>query len=190
MPRLKSNLISVYVVREASPGAATPIELLMLQRPADYAVPGDWQAVHGHIEPDEVAWRAALREQKEETGLPVLDWYRLAEIESFFNPANDVIYLVPAFVAVVPRDADTVISDEHQSSAWRTLDQAITMFSWQTQRRTVETLREATIDWPALGVALMAMDTDALHDALHRASLDPPAPTEPTAQAEPTAPTE
>ena len=106
MPRLQSNLISVYVVRRAPPGAATPIELLMLQRPVDYAVPGDWQAVHGHIEPGEVAWRAALREQQEETGLPVLNWYRLAEIESFFNPVNDVIYLVPAFVAVVPRDAD------------------------------------------------------------------------------------
>jgi 8-oxo-dGTP pyrophosphatase MutT (NUDIX family) len=162
MPRIKANLVSVYVVRDAPAGAATPIELLMLQRPADYLLPGDWQAVHGHIEPDEPAWCAALREQHEETGLPVLHWYRLAEIENFFNPANDTIYLVPAFVAVVPRDTQTVLSNEHQACVWRTLDQAITMFSWQTQRRTVDTLREATQDWPALGAALMELDIEAL----------------------------
>ena len=176
MPRIKSNLVSVYVVRDAPSAAATPLELLMLQRPNDYPLPGDWQAVHGHIEPNEPAWRAALREQHEETGLPVLHWYRLTEIESFFNPANDTIYLVPAFVAVVPPDAPTTLSDEHQACVWRTLDQAITMFSWQTQRRTIDTLREATHDWPTLGAALLPMDTAALH----RASLDPPpASTEP-----------
>ncbi len=181
MPRLKANLVSIYVLREALPDAATPVELLMLQRPADYALPGDWQAVHGHIEPDEPAWRAALREQDEETGLPVLHWYRLGEVESFFYPANDTIYLVPAFVAVVPRDAPTVLSDEHQACAWRTLDQAITMFSWQTQRRTVDTLREATQDWPALGAALMPMDTEALQRG---ATMPPPALTEPPAPTE------
>ena len=99
MARVRANLISVYVVRPAGSG----VELLLLQRPDDYRFPGDWQAVHGHIEEGEPAWRAAERELAEETGLDAARWWRLSPLESFYNPENDSVYLVPTFlVEVVP----------------------------------------------------------------------------------------
>ncbi len=159
MPRLKSNLVSVYVLRESAAG----VELLMLQRPDDYVFPGDWQAVHGHVEPDETGWQAALREVREETGLSPDRWYRLFQVETFYNPENDSIYLVPVFVAAVDADADCRISDEHQACAWRRLTQARAAFSWETQRQTVDALLTATVSWPDAGPGLMIMEMDALN---------------------------
>ncbi|MYC00375.1 MAG: NUDIX domain-containing protein, partial [Chloroflexi bacterium] len=60
MPRLRSNIVAVYVVRPAEGG----VELLMLQRPDGHRFAGAWQTVGGHIEEKrgETAWQAALRE--------------------------------------------------------------------------------------------------------------------------------
>ena len=162
MPRIKANLVSVYVIRNVLQGTINHIELLMLQRPADHIYAGDWQAVHGNIQLGETAWEAAIREQYEETSLPVKSWLRLAEVESFYNPENDSLYFVPTFVSVVDPDIEPVLSDEHQAAVWRPLHQAIPMFSWETQRSTVELLRKSTTEWPKLGPALMALDLDSL----------------------------
>lgn len=158
MPEIKSNLVSVYVVRDGQDG----VEVLLLQRPQDHVFPGDWQAVHGHIEQGEAAWQTAARELREETSIEPLRWYRLLHIESFYNPGNDSLYLVPAFVAHAPPDAQCVVSDEHQAFQWCTLAEAHARFSWETQRQSIDALAGATAAWPQPGPGLMEMDIAAL----------------------------
>ncbi len=158
MPALKTNLISVYVLREGSRG----MELLLLQRGPRHQFPGDWQAVHGHLEAGEAAWQAAEREVREETGLRPALWFRLHHIESFYNPENDSLYFVPTFVAVVDADSECTLSDEHQACRWCTLTEARELFAWETQRQSVDALSAATRTWPQPGPGLMPLDLPKL----------------------------
>lgn len=158
MPRQRADLISVYIIRAAAHG----LELLTLQRSDRARFPGDWQVVHGHIEPGEAAWQAAARELAEETALPVRRWFRLFLVETFYNPENDTIYSVPAFLAEVAPDAVCRLSDEHRACQWRRLDDARTVFRWETQRQSIAALKLATASWPQPGAGLMTLDLDAL----------------------------
>lgn len=158
MAQVRANLISVYVVRPAGSG----VELLLLQRPDDHRFPGDWQAVHGHIEEGEPAWRAAERELAEETGLDAARWWRLSPLESFYNPENDSVYLVPTFLVEVAAEAEPVLSREHQAARWCTLADARGRYRWQTQRASVDAIEVALKDWPQAGDGLMELDLAAL----------------------------
>ncbi len=157
MPRLRSNLIAVYIVRPAADlEAAAGIELLLLQRPAEHRFAGAWQTVGGHIEEreGETAWQAALRELDEETGLAVARWFRLDRPESFYNPENDTLYFVPAFAALVAAGAEPTLSAEHQTWRWVTPAEAAASVDWAAMRDSIQLVGEALADpsRPALGV--------------------------------------
>ena len=152
MPRLRSNIIAVYIVRPADDG----IELLMLQRPETHRFAGAWQTVGGHIEEKqgEAAWQAALRELDEETGLTVERWFRIDQPETFYNPENDTIYFVPAFVALVASGAEPTLSEEHQAWRWQTPEEAAATVDWAAMRDSILLVGEALADpeHPGLGV--------------------------------------
>ena len=153
MPRLRSNIVAVYVVRPAEHG----IEILMLQRPESHRFAGAWQTVGGHIEErqGETAWQAAIRELKEETALPVERWYRIDRPESFYNPENDTIYLVPAFAALVSEGAEPTISEEHQNWRWQSPKDAAASVEWAAMRDSILLVDGALADpqQPGLGVS-------------------------------------
>ena len=152
MPRLRSNIIAVYIVRPAADG----VELLTLQRPEAHRFAGAWQTVGGHIEEKrgESAWQAALRELDEETGLTVDRWFRIDRPETFYNPENDTIYLVPAFAAVVAAEAEPTISHEHQAWRWQQPEDAARSVDWAGMRDSILMVGEALADPgdPGLGV--------------------------------------
>ncbi len=160
MPRLRSNIVAVYIARpterRAEMGAETGVELLMLQRPEGHRFAGAWQTVGGHIEErrGETAWQAALRELDEETGLAVERWFRIDRPESFYNPENDTIYLVPAFAALVAAGAEPTLSDEHQAWRWQTAEEAAASVDWAAMRDSLLLVGEALSDVgrPGLGV--------------------------------------
>ena len=157
MPRLRSNIIAVYIVRPAGPDPADGIELLMLQRPEGHRFAGAWQTVGGHIEEkqDETAWQAAIRETDEETCLEVQRWFRIDRPESFYNPENDTIYFVPAFAALVARDAEPVLSEEHQAWKWQSPKEAAHAVDWAAMRDSILLVGDAFSDpeQPGLGVS-------------------------------------
>lgn len=152
VPRLRSNIIAVYIVRPATAG----IEFLMLQRPAGHRFAGAWQTVGGHIEEkrSETAWQAALRELDEETGLEVERWFRVDRPESFYNPENDTIYFVPAFAALVAANAEPTLSDEHQAWCWQPAEEAAAAVDWAAMRDSILLVGKALAipQRPGLGV--------------------------------------
>ncbi|MXX79594.1 MAG: NUDIX domain-containing protein [Chloroflexi bacterium] len=154
VPRIRSNIIAVYSVRPAPSGDG--VELLMLQRPDDHRFARAWQTVGGHIEErqGETAWQAALRELDEETALPVERWFRIDRPETFYNPENDTIYFVPAFVALVAADAEPTLSDEHQACRWQSPQEAALSVDWAAMRDSIRLVGEAFSDprQPGLGV--------------------------------------
>jgi len=158
VPRLRSNIVAVYVVRPAEDG----VELLMLQRPDGHRFAGAWQTVGGHVEEKqgETAWQAALRELDEETALNVERWFRLDSPETFYNPENDTILLVPAFAALVLAGAEPTISDEHQAWRCQTAEDAARSVDWAAMRDSILMVGEALADSdpPGLGVTEMYPD--------------------------------
>ena len=157
MPRLRSNLVAVYIARPCEAGG---IELLLLQRPPGHRFAGAWQVVGGHIEEKrgETAWEAALRELDEETGLSVERWFRLDRPETFYNPENDTIYFVPAFAALTAAGAEPRLSDEHQAWRWASPSEAAGAVDWQAMRDSLALVGEALADLarPGLGVTEFA----------------------------------
>lgn len=159
MPRLRSNIVAVYIARPVPDG----VELLMLQRPDGHRFAGAWQTVGGHIEEKrgETAWQAALRELDEETGLEVERWFRIDRPETFYNPENDTIYLVPAFAALVATGAEPTISDEHQAWRWQTAEDAAQSVDWAAMRDSILMVGEALADPEHPGLGVMEFDPTA-----------------------------
>ena len=135
MPRLRSRFVAVYIVRPAASGG---LEFLLLQRPPEHRFAGDWQPVGGHIEEGETAWQAAVREVSEETALPIERWFRIDRPESFYNPENDTIYFVPAFVALTAPNAQPTLSNEHSASRWASPKEAAASATWQNMRDSIQ----------------------------------------------------
>ncbi len=160
MPRLRSNIVAVYVVRPSTDG----IELLLLQRPDDHRFAGAWQTVGGHIEErrGETAWQAALRELDEETALSIERWFRIDQPESFYNPDNDTIYFVPAFVALTKRDAEPSLSDEHQAWRWERPAAAAQLVDWAAMRDSIRLVGQALANVDRPGLGLTDLDPQAL----------------------------
>lgn len=134
MPQIVSDIVDVYVFRRRAGG----VEFLLLRRAADAALGGTWQSVHGHVEPSEPAWRAALRELQEETGLEPLRFWQIDFVNTFYVASRDVILMCPCFAAEAPPNAPVALSVEHTEFAWLATEQAVRRFMWPGQRRAVE----------------------------------------------------
>ncbi|MEP0848094.1 MAG: NUDIX domain-containing protein [Phycisphaerae bacterium] len=146
MPQIVSDIVDVYVFRRRS----GTVEFLLLRRAAGVALGGTWQSVHGHVEPGEPAWRAGLRELREETGLGPLGFWQLDFVNTFYVASRDAILMCPCFAAEAPPDAQVKLSTEHTEFAWLATADALRRFMWPGQRRAVEeTVCEIAAHGPA-----------------------------------------
>jgi dATP pyrophosphohydrolase len=132
---VRVGVVDVFVVRPRPDGW----RVLVLQRAPGVRCPGAWEAVHGSIEPGERPPEAALREVREETGLPVERLYNVT-VNPFYLHKADVVQLAVVFVAFVSLTGDVVTGDEHQAHAWLPLDAATERIIWPRSR---STLRDA-----------------------------------------------
>lgn len=124
-------------------------EWLVLKRSEQVILPGAWQPVQGHIEAGETAYQCAARELREETGLRPKAFYQVSAINRFYLAQYDQVILSPVFLAVVASNAKVQLSDEHESYAWLTPDDAVKRMQWPGQRESLWTAREQFILDPA-----------------------------------------
>ena len=145
---VRYDMVTCYVVRPGADG--TLRELLQLRRAKGEFLEGAWGAVHGRIERGETAWQAALRELREEAGLAPLEFYQLDTINQFYLVAGDCVWHVPGFCAVVARDAQITLNEEHDDFRWIDRSRIDDDFLWPGERRQLEELsREILDDGPA-----------------------------------------
>jgi dATP pyrophosphohydrolase len=126
--------VDVYVLRRS--GEAW--ELLTLRRAAGTRCTGAWEVVHGHLEEEERAPAAALRELREETGLEAGRLYNLSRVETFYRHTSDEVALIPVFVALVPPDSEPRLGPEHDAHRWRLLSLVADDLAWPRSARAVE----------------------------------------------------
>jgi len=130
---------------------------LLLRRAPGLLHAGDWQAVHGMIDPGETAWEAARREMAEECGLVPERFFRLDAVETFYSEHTDAVHLVPAFAGYVAGSPDAVLSEEHTAFAWCALDDALACFVFPSQRAAVSAIAAAVSAWPAIAAGMHEM---------------------------------
>jgi dATP pyrophosphohydrolase len=130
---------------------------LLLRRAPGLLHAGDWQAVHGMIDPGERAYEAARREMAEECGLAPERFFRLDGVETFYSEHTDAVHLVPAFAGYIASEPAAVLSEEHTAFAWCTLDDALARFVFPSQRAAVQTIAAAIAVWPAVGAGMHEM---------------------------------
>ena len=146
--RLRYDMVNCYVARPGEAGG--PHELLQLRRAPGEPLAGAWAIVRGGIEEGETAWEAALRELREETGLRPLEFYQLDTIDLFYLAAGDGLWHVPGFCALVSREAEVVLNEEHDAFRWTPRARIDADFLWPGERsQLAELCREILDEGPA-----------------------------------------
>jgi len=131
MTDVRVCFIDVYILRPAR-GAW---QVLCLRRAPGTRSAGTWETVHGHIIEGEPPVEAALRELREETGLVAERFYNLSRVDSFYLHHDDLVALIPAFVAFVAAGAIPSLSAEHDAAEWLAPDEAARRFAWPREAR-------------------------------------------------------
>ena len=130
-------MIEAHIFRETEKG----IEFLLLKRSEGQPYPGLWQMVTGKIKDGEKAYQTALREIKEETGLVPAQLWVAPTINSFYEPKEEYICLLPVFAARV-ESADVVLSNEHTQYKWVAKTEAQKLLAWEGQRKAVQIIED------------------------------------------------
>lgn len=132
-----SNMIEAHIFIEIEDG----IEFLLLKRSDGQPYPGLWQMVSGKIKKDEKAYQTALREIKEETGLIPQQLWVAPTVNSFYEPKNEFICLLPVFAARV-NSSEVKLSDEHTDYKWVNKSETQKLLAWEGQRKAVQIIED------------------------------------------------
>jgi len=138
-PRLRADVIDVYVFRTTNARRRAPVEFLQLLR-ATPPLEGTWHPVMGHIEPGETAVDAARRELREELSLAapaLVDLFALEQVHPYYLPALDAIVCSPRFAARVEPRWQPRLNAEHSRHRWVKADTAPARFMWPGQRAAI-----------------------------------------------------
>jgi dATP pyrophosphohydrolase len=153
---------AVILIVRRTPGGD---EFLMARRAAGKYMGGTWQLISGGIDPDEMAWQAAIRELREETELLPTELYRLSTLTRFYRPDVDAICTGVMFCAIVAPDATVQINFENDEHAWIARANVADRLMWPSDKEAfAEVCREILDDGPAkpyLRIELPAGERDS-----------------------------
>ncbi|OGU26817.1 MAG: NUDIX pyrophosphatase [Ignavibacteria bacterium GWA2_35_9] len=136
--KIISNMIEAHIFCKKKNG----IEFLLLKRNEKEIYPGLWQMVTGKIRKGEKAYKTALREIKEETGLKPKRFWVTPNVNPFYSHEKNYISLISVFVAEVAEDSKIVICKEHSEFRWLNPGKAKEMLAWPGQRRSVDIITQ------------------------------------------------
>ncbi len=147
-PRVRSDVVDVYVVKRGGARAGRGAWRALQVRRAKDPLRGMWQPVMGHIEAGETALQAGARELREEVGLcgpgaargVLLGAWALEQVHPFYLAAIDCIVLSPRLLVHVAHDWEPALNAEHDAARWVPLARAERWFMWPGQ---AAALREA-----------------------------------------------
>lgn len=142
---IRDNMISCYVTRRGAAGGAH--EFLQLRRSKGDYMGGTWQAVYGQSHDGETPVKAVLRELREETGLVPAELYRLDHVATFYIAGQDTLWHCIPFCAIVKREQEVVLNDEHDAFRWVAGAEAPKLFMWRDNRDALQCIeREILAD--------------------------------------------
>ena len=114
---------------------------LLLKRSSEQMYPGIWQCVTGKIEAGEKPHETALRELKEETGLPPLFIWTVDQVNHFFEAEQNRMNLIPVFGVEVESEM-VILSTEHTEYKWCKIDNGVDLMLWNQQKQGFKTFHK------------------------------------------------
>jgi 8-oxo-dGTP pyrophosphatase MutT (NUDIX family) len=142
MPKIRSTVVEVCVFKRRR---KTPQYLVLRRSSTEKLYPDIWQIVTGRIRRGENTVKAALRELREETSLPVSRFWTVPLVGSFFDSKEDAIQIYPLFAAEVSTTAEPILSREHQEYKWVTLKRALNLLVWPGHHAAVQTVHSFVV---------------------------------------------
>lgn len=117
-------------------GEGLSARILLLRRAGPYAG-GAWGILTGSIDPGEMAAQAIRREIREETGITIGRLYTTGLTESFYFAPDEVIDLMPIFLARLPAMVDITLDHGSDDYRWCDRDEAAALITFAGQRRAI-----------------------------------------------------
>ena len=114
---------------------------LLLKRSNNKMFSGIWQGVTGKISDNELPYKTALRELKEETGLTAEKMWTLDKVNTFYDAQNNTMNLIPVF-GVKVNSLKIVLSNEHSEYKWCNINETIKLLAWEQQKKGIEIFYE------------------------------------------------
>jgi dATP pyrophosphohydrolase len=146
---VRHDKITLFIVR-ATDAKASDYEFLQLRRSDDEFLAGTWAIVRGGVEQGEAYSAAAVRELREETGLSPRELYRSGTIESFHTQDDDTLWHSVVFCAVVERDDEPRLNEEHDAFRWTPRARIALETLWPSERAVLsDVIREILDNGPA-----------------------------------------
>lgn len=133
---LRVGVVDVLVLRREAGGW----RVLVLERGEGTRCTGAWEIVHGRLDAGELPEAGALREVREETGLPVERLYSIRAHPFYLVPTRTVQVAV-VFAAIVG-DAPLALGGEHVRAEWLPVEDALARVAWPSERQTIRETME------------------------------------------------
>ncbi|MEG8947452.1 NUDIX hydrolase [Rosettibacter firmus] len=140
--KIKSSLVEVHIIRKIK----DDIEFLLLKRSKEVEYPDLWQMVTGSIEKGEEFFQTALRELNEETGLKPIKLWLVPNINSYYEEEKKELNLIHVFVALVNKNNQVKISNEHTEFMWVDKKTAKQLVAWDGQRKSMNLIYDFFIN--------------------------------------------
>lgn len=105
-----------------------------------------WDYPKGHLEKGETAWKAAVRELREETGIRQVDRRGKFVQEmhyDFYSPKKGRVAKTVTYFLGETRCAEVVISDEHTGYAWLGYEAAMEKLTYENAREILRAAEES-----------------------------------------------
>ena len=130
MTEVLVRVIDAYVYSYQS----NKLSFLLLKRSRKKIYEYLWQGVAGKIEKNELAWQAALRELKEETGLTAQKMFVADYVSKFYEKHEDRMNFVPVF-GIEVNNKKVSLSEEHCNFKWLSFKKAHAKLTWNGQKK-------------------------------------------------------
>ena len=148
MTEVLVRVIDAYVYSYES----NKLSFLLLKRSRKKIYEYLWQGVAGKIEKNELAWQAALRELKEETGLTAQRMFVADYVSKFYEKHGDRMNFVPVF-GIEVKNKKVSLSEEHCNFKWLSFKKAHAKLTWNGQKKGLKAvhsmlnLKDARMKW-------------------------------------------
>ena len=119
-------------------------QFLTIKRSSQERYPLIWQCITGGINLNEKTYQAAIRELKEETGLYPDKMWTIDQVNNYYDPKYDRVFLVPIF-GVEVKSKDVKLSSEHVEHYWGSKDKVKDKMLWTQQKSGLESFYQMLI---------------------------------------------
>ena len=141
MADITIRVVDCYVFRQTN----DDLSFLLLKRNKDKLYEHLWQGVAGKIEGGETAFKAAIRELKEETSLEPVRMFVADHVSHFYESHQDRINLVPVFGIEVD-SSEVKLSKEHVDYKWVDIYEALDTLVWRGQKESIQTVYDMVVN--------------------------------------------